>query len=140
MRAEEEVDIWHLKVMLSESSSIRGVYHVDTLEFEKIFKLMQRKSKRSGEMQSLLLFSLQAVNSKNEIYELEEALKKLHHTLNQSLRNGDITAKINLHQYAVLISGADRTEADSVAQRILLGFEKINDNKNLRLLYEVEAI
>lgn len=140
LRAESEVDIWHLKVMLSESSSIRGVYHVDTLEFEKIFKLMQRKSKRSGEMQSLLLFSLQAVNSKNEIYELEEALKKLHHTLNQSLRNGDITAKINLHQYAVLISGADRTEADSVAQRILLGFEKINDNKNLRLLYEVEAI
>ena len=101
---------------------------------------MQRKSKRSGEMQSLLLFTLQAVGGKNEIYELEEALEKLRQVLNQSLRNGDIASKINLHQYAVLISGADVIEAERVAQRIGFGFENINDNKNLNLFFEVEAI
>ena len=140
LKAEEDIDIWHLKVMLSESISIRGVYHVDTMEFEKIYKLMQRKSKRSGEMQSLLLFTLQAVGGKNEIYELEEALEKLRQVLNQSLRNGDIASKINLHQYAVLISGADAIEAERVAQRIGFGFGNINDNKNLNLFFEVEAI
>jgi len=141
LKAEEKIDIWQLKVMLSESTGMKGVYHVDAEEFEKIFKLMQRKSKRSGEIQSLLLFTLQSVkNKKVEMYELEEVLKRLYHVLNESLRNGDITSKLNVHQYAVLISGADRSEAEIVADRVKQGFDVANNNNKLQLVFEVEAI
>lgn len=75
---------------------MKGIYRVDLNEFEKIFKLLQRKSKRSGEALCMVLFTLISVDDKKlEYVALKEASKNLMKAMDESLRAGDIVTKYN---------------------------------------------
>ena len=57
------------------------------------------------------------------------------------LREKDEKARIDFERsFTWKRLGADAIEAERVAQRIGFGFGNINDNKNLNLFFEVEAI
>jgi putative two-component system response regulator len=139
--ANTTVDLWKLKIMLAERAVAEGIYRVEMHEFEKIFKLLQRKGKRSAEPMSMLLFTIVTSNgNKPEQALLNEAGKNLIVAMNDTLRAGDIVTKYGSNHYIVLLTGVKLIDTDWISRRVKESFEEANVTEGLNLLCEAEQI
>lgn len=138
---ESNVDVWYLKMIMSERAAAKGIYRVEVNEFDKIFKLLQRKSRRSGDAISMVLFTLTPVtNVISETLDLDEATKCLMYAMDSVLRAGDIVTKYSNSQQIVLFTGVKLEMVDSIAKRVTALFAEMNSNSNIELRYEYEKI
>jgi putative two-component system response regulator len=135
------VDLWQLKVMLSERSATKGMYQVEIQDFEKIFKILQRKSKRSSEPLCMLLFTFVSnTGNKPEPIVVTESARRLISVMNNTLRSGDIVSQYGSNHYIVLLTGAKLEDAEFISQRVEESFRNINTIEGLNLLCEAEKI
>lgn len=138
---ENTVDIWYLKIVLAERAAANGIYRVDVNEFEKIFKLLQRKSKRSGESLSMVLFTFESTkDEKLEALELDEATKHLMISMDGALRAGDIATQYSNSQQIVLLTGVNVESAKGIVQRVKESFKTLNTNPSVILKTEIEKV
>lgn len=138
---DNTVDIWYLKIILAERAAAKGIYRVEVNEFEKIFKLLQRKSKRSGEPLSMVLFTLVSEeDDKVEPLELDEIAKHLMVSMDKVLRAGDIATQYSNSQQIVLLTGVNVEGAKGIVQRVEEFFAELNINTSVTLKTEIEKV
>lgn len=135
------VNLSKLKDLLSEKGIQKGAYLVNRDEFEKIYQLMNRMSKRSQEKLQIVLFSFMAKDSQipNES-DLTEQIKNLIIATKDSLRIGDVATKFGHSQYIVLLKNADQKVGDLVVKRIVSYYTKLNKDDSINLCYEIDEI
>lgn len=141
-RLEDKVfDIWQLKVILSERVIGHGAYKVDVNEFEKIFKLMQRTSKRTKDVISMISFTFEAQSGENlDILDLEEASKVLMDGMENVLRAGDVMTKFSSFQHLVLLIGAKSEDCEKVGKRVVNYYETMKMSNKVVVTYDVTRI
>lgn len=132
------VNLNTLKNLLVEKDDTKGAYFVNTTEFEKIYQLLQRMSKRSNEMIQIILFTL--VTEDDELpleIELVDGFKRLMFSVKESLRIGDVATKFNNCQYIVLLKGTDTEGCKIVVERIISQYESQCRGFGLKLIFEI---
>lgn len=141
-RLEDKIfDIWQLKVILSERVIGHGAYKVDVNEFEKIFKLLQRTSKRTKEMVSMISFTFEAQKEDElDIMDLEEASKVLMDGMENVLRAGDVMTRFSSSQHLVLLTGASANDSEKVGKRVADYYETMKMHDKVTVLFDVTKI
>lgn len=137
---ENKINLKLLKEILEEKKLPKGVYTVNQKEFEKIYQLMQRISKRSNEEIQIILFTL--LTDTGEIpsaFELAEGYQRLVSIAKESLRIGDVATRFSDYQYVILFKGK-KDAVSIVVDRIENCYNSDRNKGDIKLYYELERL
>ena len=72
--------------------------------------------------------------------QLEEAMQQVERAIVVSLRMGDVTTQYSSFQYVTLLMNANEEDSRGIAQRIILTWQELSDDKYMTLTYDLKNI
>lgn len=137
-RAAKKVDLMYLQELMKRSDGEKGVYSLDFESFHHVYHFIHRFLERSNQEVQILLFTVVSDTGEDpEVPLMEEALDALEAVVTSSLRRADVATRYSSKQLIVILMNAQSSSVDSLAQRILNGFEERLPNKNLHVEYGI---
>ena len=157
------LDIRYLNSLMKEDEISGGAYVVNRDEFRKIYRFLKRGMERDNRQAQIALLSLKDVNPGNALKNektlageiatasgraptdekttvSERASKALDSAVRFSLRRGDVAARIDNRQYAVILIDTDADNGKIAADRVRRNWIREYGEKGFAVEYDVEDI
>lgn len=134
------IDLLQLKLQIRESQWTKGAYRVEYDSFKKIYRFVQRYVERNEQMAQVVLFTLSDTSIGDESNLLDESMQLLEHAVTLSLRRGDVAMPYGRSQYVVILMDTTTENGKIAADRILVGWKKLQKNANISLTYEIQSV
>lgn len=127
--------------LLTSYQNKNGVFEVGYREFENVFEMASRFTKRNDQKVQLLLFTLVAVDDeeKDAVF-VEDTVAMLGDTINRSLRRVDICVRFSTTQFLVALIDTEKQFIEVVTDRIMQGFYKVYKGKEYIITYDIADI
>lgn len=130
-----------IEEMLLEHEDIQGPIACKTDFFSLVCRLEKRRAERNNSPVCLGSMVFKTPESKFlSTTQLQEAMKLLDQLLASSLRKGDIYTQWNDNQYAILLPGANREQAEEILGRISARFKNEKSRTKLDLQTKVHPV
>lgn len=135
------LDMEQLVGMIVSEGSESKPYGIDSPEFGKIYDLVKSVyEKNEQEMQLVLITVAAAADKSPTVADRDEAMEYLKSAVDITLDAPCMTFRFSSVQYMVILTGSERDNAASAAERILNSFYKSYDRSNMVLSYEIEYL
>ena len=126
---------------MKEKSYENGALRVEYEGFKNIVHFVQRTIARSNQTVWMILFTLtHSGPEKLSTEQLEEAMQQVERAIVVSLRMGDVTTQYSSFQYVTLLMNANEEDSRGIAQRIILTWQELSDDKYMTLTYDLKNI
>ncbi len=139
---EEEnakIDLIQLQRLISENDDKEGgAYKVEYEGFKRIYRFVSRCMDRKNQDVQIVLFTLEGLTV--PIEHENEYIVKLTNAVATSLRRGDVATECGDSQYVVILMDANDDNGRKVADRITRRFDKVCENPNIKLTYEIQTV
>lgn len=136
-----EVDMKRLEKLIKERKQRDGALRVEYDGFKHIVHFVSRFTQRSGESIWIILFTLShAENVRLTTDQLEAAMQEVERAIVVSLRQGDVTTQYSSFQFITMLLNASEEDSRGIAQRIIMTWQEITENKDLSLQYDLKNI
>ncbi len=136
-----EQDLSRLEGFMKEKSYENGALRVEYEGFKNIVHFVQRTIARSNQTVWMILFTLtHSGPEKLSTEQLEEAMQQVERAIVVSLRMGDVTTQYSSFQYVTLLMNANEEDSRGIAQRIILTWQELSDDKYMTLTYDLKNI
>ncbi len=121
----ENMDIDVLIHLIDKVNTSKGAFGLEYGDFQNIYTFLQRNLSRTKQNIQVVLFNIEENNGGVlESDMLENAVRILIHSINISLRNGDIMMQFSASQVATLLIGSNHDNGIAVANRILQKYKR----------------
>ncbi|MBQ9765340.1 MAG: GGDEF domain-containing response regulator [Lachnospiraceae bacterium] len=119
-----------------------GVFEVGYREFENVFELASRFTKRNEQKMQIVLFTLVSVDDEDEMDQLmiEDTVALLGDTISKTLRAVDICVRFSSKQYLVALVDTEKEYIDVVTDRVMQEFYKLYKGKEYIVTYDMADI
>lgn len=131
---------------MTEEENPIGVYMCGYPVFREICRLETRKNARFGEVDCLLLLTMElkecakADNSKMERFIIKQAMKQLEDSLKETLKTGDVVTRYSDRQLVVLLVTCTYDNSVAVAKKIRSKFYEKNKTGKVTIKFEFEQM
>jgi len=127
--------------LLKSYQNKNGVFEVGYREFENVFEMASRFTKRNDQKVQLLLFTLVSVDEeeKDALF-VEDTVALLGETINHSLRRVDICVRFSTTQYLVALIDTEKQFIEIVTDRIMQEFYKVYKGREYIVTYDIADI
>lgn len=127
--------------MLLKYDEKTGVFEVGYREFENVFELASRFTKRNDQKMQLILFTLLPLDDDMKDAMLQEDIMTLlEEAIHDSLRRVDISVRFSSSQYLVALVDTQTRYVDVVTDRITQSFYMLYSGRDFVLDYDVAHI
>ena len=133
----QSVSMKQLLENLNKTSKKTGGFYCTFELFKHIYEVSLLSAKRDHKDYYIILFELQGCHDLEKQIEIMNRLKNI---IMRSLRSSDIFTKVNLTQFALLISCVEEHNTQLVIRRITSLFYKRYARNLYQLSYEVVAV
>ncbi len=136
-----EVDMKRIENLIKEPNERDGALRVEYDGFKHIMHFVSRSVQRSGQSIRIILFTLShSSNVHITTEQLEIAMHEVERAIVVSLRQGDVTTQYSSFQYLTMLLNTTEEDSRAIAQRIILTWQDITENKDLSLQYDLKNI
>ena len=134
--------------LMKEDNGMAGAYIVSSDEFLKIYRFLARGMERDNRQAQIALISLKSQTGAEDECASENrrfpndvrASEALDHAVRGSLRRGDVAARIDRSQYAVILSDTDADNGRIAADRVRRNWKREYGRTEIELEYDVGDI
>lgn len=127
--------------LLTSYQNKNGVFEVGYREFENVFEMASRFTKRNDQKVQLLLFTLVSVDDEErDAVFIEDTVALLGDTINRSLRRVDICVRFSTTQFLVALIDTEKQYIEIVTDRIMQEFYKIYKGREYIVTYDIADI
>ena len=136
-----ETDLTRLEGFMKEKSYENGALRVEYEGFKNIVHFVQRTIARSNQTVWMILFTLtHSGPEKLSTEQLEEAMQQVERAIVVSLRMGDVTTQYSSFQYVTLLMNANEDDSRTIAQRIIMTWQEVSEDRHMTLTYDLKNI
>lgn len=127
--------------LLTSYQNKNGVFEVGYREFENVFEMASRFTKRNDQKVQLLLFTLVSVDDeeKDAVF-VEDTVAMLGDTINRSLRRVDICVRFSTTQFLVALIDTEKQYIEIVTDRIMQEFYRVYKGREYIVTYDIADI
>ena len=136
-----ELKLDELETTLGVEKETDKTFYCNFDIFKNIYQLNVRSVRRSSGDHYLLPLTLLEKNGvKPDSLRLKELMDLLYDLLATNLRKNDVYTRASLNQYSVLVNVTDDIGIETVKERILESFSKVNRDSNIQLQIQEKPI
>ena len=134
-------ELQHFADMIVKCGEKSGVFEVGYREFEQVFELASRFTKRNEQELQLVLFTLLPLDDDyKDVLVQEEVMRTLSEAIQISLRRVDISVRFSSTQYLVVLIDTKQEYISVVTDRIMQSFYMMYRGKDFVLDYDIAKI
>ena len=136
-----ELDLNIIKENLKEKTYSKGAFYCELGLFKELCQIEARSIARTGVSINLALFTIIDINGapiKQHI--MNKYMDKLHSSIQESLRRGDVFTRYSLCQYIVMLPSTSFENADMVSGRIARDFKKKIAKPDLDIKFTISPL
>ncbi|WP_302826197.1 AfsR/SARP family transcriptional regulator [Anaerofustis stercorihominis] len=136
-----ELDLNIIKENLKEKTYSKGAFYCELGLFKELCQIEARSIARTGVSINLALFTIININGapiKQHI--MNKYMDKLHSSIQESLRRGDVFTRYSLCQYIVMLPSTSFENADMVSGRIARDFKKKIAKPDLDIKFTISPL
>ena len=136
-----ELKLDELETTLGVEKDTDKTFYCNFDIFKNIYQLNLRSVRRAQGRHYLLLLSLLPKNgSKPDSLKLKEIMDILYDLLATNLRKNDVYTRASLNQYSVLLTVTEDIAIETIKERIIESFNKVNPDPNVYLQIQEKTI
>ncbi|MBQ2800731.1 MAG: diguanylate cyclase [Lachnospiraceae bacterium] len=132
------VDLDRIVKSLKESGKYQGTKNLEYREFTKIYDFVQKLVGRFGYNVHFLMLTLEPADyNEIDLEEQEYAMECMEKTIQNTLRNIDVSTRFSSEQFLVVLLNAEKKDVEVISNRIFDRFYKIYNRNAVNLSYDI---
>ena len=132
------VDLDRIVKSLKESGKYQGTKNLEYREFTKIYDFVQKLVGRFGYNVHFLMLTLEPADyNEIDLEEQEYAMECMEKTIQNTLRNIDVSTRFSSEQFLVVLLNAEKKDVELISNRIFDRFYKIYNRNAVNLSYDI---
>ncbi|MDF2686195.1 MAG: transcriptional regulator, family [Clostridia bacterium] len=136
---EQDIDI--ISEDLKESGNVTGAYLCDYEIFKNLYRIQSRTISRTGQSIYIALMTINdTTGNEIDINILKTLMDLLQNTIVSSIRKGDIVSRYSLNQFIIMLPLAALENGETVLNRILMRFKKVNKIPKVKINTKLQVI
>ncbi|MDD2979846.1 MAG: ATP-binding protein [Hespellia sp.] len=140
-KEEIEINIETLKKMVRYVWKERGALAVAYGSFNSIYQFLERNLVRTKQNVQIILFTVRDKRGNIPTHiELKPVMDVLSHSVQYSLRTGDLMMEYNVNQLTIILVNCDAVNGEMVVERILNVYNQNSSENDMQIHYEISGI
>ncbi len=141
--------LMQIRVLLNEDARENGAYMVSQAGFSNIYQFLRRYARRNHGNMQLCLVSVSRAKGDGMMMlaswirkhnEEDEAVEKLREIIGDTVRQTDIVSRVDITQFALILTDAETGNTEAVASRIRELWEKTKFSQEYQVVFEAQDI